>query len=146
MPPPLRQPDTGSSGRQAGGRHCRRKRDDCILTQIQPPSEARDLRYTCKAYWRILEHARNAADRRALAREFDGFNVDDDRVYPTASSQILFGQNGPGATAGGSSSPTARRRVEDNERFAGGGGPGSCIVPQFREFSFQRRDLRLFGR
>ena len=36
--------------------------------------------YACEAYSRILERAGTPAERRALARESDGFNVSDDRV------------------------------------------------------------------
>jgi len=45
--------------------------------------------YACEAYSRILERSRTPADRRALAQEFDGFNVDDDRVNSDEVAKLV---------------------------------------------------------
>jgi hypothetical protein len=45
--------------------------------------------YACEAYSRILERAPRAADRMALAKQFAGFSVNDDRANPVEIAAIV---------------------------------------------------------
>ena len=45
--------------------------------------------YACEAYSQILERASKPAERRALAQQFDGFDVDDDRVDSSEVASVV---------------------------------------------------------
>jgi hypothetical protein len=52
-------------------------------------SKRETFAYACEAYSRVLQRAREPARRRALAQEFRGFGVTDDRVAPAEVVDIV---------------------------------------------------------
>ncbi|MFO7821164.1 MAG: hypothetical protein R6V56_03780 [Lentisphaeria bacterium] len=52
-------------------------------------SKREEFAYACEAYSRILERSKNPTDRRALAEQFKGFDVEDDQVNRNEVVEIV---------------------------------------------------------